>query len=386
MKPPTILIVEDDYDILRANRTALVLKGYSVLEADTLKKGRRFVKELSPDLIILDILLPDGNGLAYCEELRGKNDVPILFLSALNTKKDVLAGLRAGGDDYMSKPYDMDELILRVDALLRRTKLMRLKGMQQVQQNSNNHTLRIISFGGFHIYAGNNNDNEPVKIKFRTNKALELLAFLHSYRGKPVHQSIVLDSLFEDTRLKKAKNILYLASYYLRKALKSHNLDNIVNYTNSTFTLDKNCIKSDLIEFEDCFAQYKSVNKDNILNWEYAANLYRGEYVAFCEYPWAEEYRAYLGKLYMEGLFKMMKYYDRIKDRIKYLNITENLLRLDPLNEEVYESLISSCLQSGDRKKALESYERLKKNLWDELNIKPRKEINDLLKSHIKNS
>lgn len=124
MKKATILIVEDDRDILNANRAALELEGYDVLTADTLSKGRSAAEELSPDLIILDILLPDGNGLSYCEELRGKSGIRILFLSALNTREDVLAGLRAGGDDYISKPYDMDELLLRVETLLRRGKLI----------------------------------------------------------------------------------------------------------------------------------------------------------------------------------------------------------------------------------------------------------------------
>ena len=124
MKDTTILIIEDDYDIRSANRAALELEGYQTLEADTLSKGRKIVEESQPELIILDILLPDGNGLQYCKELRGKSDIRILFLSALNAKSDLLAGLMAGGDDYMAKPYDMDELLLRVEALLRRGKLI----------------------------------------------------------------------------------------------------------------------------------------------------------------------------------------------------------------------------------------------------------------------
>lgn len=137
MKKANILIVEDDSDILNANRAALELEGYDVLAVDTLSKGRSVVDEYSPDLIVLDILLPDGNGLSYCEEMRRKSGIRILFLSALNTREDILAGLRVGGDDYISKPYDMDELLLRVEALLRRGKLigqeeppMRLGGLE----------------------------------------------------------------------------------------------------------------------------------------------------------------------------------------------------------------------------------------------------------------
>ena len=124
MRSGRILIVEDDDDIRGANRAALELEGYVVVEADSLSDAQSHLKNSSPDLIILDILLPDGNGLRYCEELRGTSGVRILFLSALNTKADLIAGLRAGGDDYITKPYDMEELLLRVEALLRRGKLV----------------------------------------------------------------------------------------------------------------------------------------------------------------------------------------------------------------------------------------------------------------------
>ncbi len=124
MNDATILIVEDDRDISRATRAALELTRYGVVEADTLAKAREAVRRFSPDLILLDVLLPDGNGVRFCEELRGGSDIRILFISALGDKEDLMAGLRAGGDDYISKPYEMDELILRVKALLRRGRLI----------------------------------------------------------------------------------------------------------------------------------------------------------------------------------------------------------------------------------------------------------------------
>lgn len=120
-------MIEDNLAILRTNRTALKLEGYRVLEADTLAKGRKMTEQENPDLILLDILMPDGNGLEYCRDYLGKNGARILFLSALNTKEDVIAGLRAGGDDYIAKPYLMEELLARVEALLRRGRLIKME-------------------------------------------------------------------------------------------------------------------------------------------------------------------------------------------------------------------------------------------------------------------
>lgn len=120
MSEKKILLVEDNPDITKLNRMALELAGYRVLEADTIKKGRELVDTENPDLIVLDVVLPDGSGLEYCQEIRGVSDIRILFLSAMNTKENALAGLRAGGDDYITKPYIIEELLLRVETLMRR--------------------------------------------------------------------------------------------------------------------------------------------------------------------------------------------------------------------------------------------------------------------------
>lgn len=120
MNNPTILMIEDNPAILRTNRMALELAHYRVLEADTLEAGRALAQGEGPDLILLDILLPDGNGLEYCREVFGQNAPRILFLTAMNTPEDMIAGLRAGGDDYMTKPYLIGELLARVEAILRR--------------------------------------------------------------------------------------------------------------------------------------------------------------------------------------------------------------------------------------------------------------------------
>ncbi|MDR1188085.1 MAG: response regulator transcription factor [Bifidobacteriaceae bacterium] len=122
MRRERILLVEDNLEIQRANARLLQLSGYTVAMAFDLAQARAAIKSAAPDLVVLDILLPDGSGIALCDEIRPVTDVPILFLSALGETDDVVKGLRAGGDDYLPKPYHYDELVARIEALLRRAR------------------------------------------------------------------------------------------------------------------------------------------------------------------------------------------------------------------------------------------------------------------------
>lgn len=121
----TILMIEDNPDIMKINRTILE-KQYNILEATTLMKGEALLKENNPDLILLDIMLPDGSGLDFCERIRNSSDsnannIPILFITALGENTEIVEGFTRGGDDYITKPYDLDVLSARIEALLRRT-------------------------------------------------------------------------------------------------------------------------------------------------------------------------------------------------------------------------------------------------------------------------
>jgi DNA-binding response OmpR family regulator len=115
-------LVEDNPAVQRNNRAILARRGYSVREASDLTQARAAVAEEEPDAIILDIMLPDGSGLDFLTELRRGSRIPALMLTALGTPADIARGLRAGGDDYLPKPYDLDVFLARVEALLRRAR------------------------------------------------------------------------------------------------------------------------------------------------------------------------------------------------------------------------------------------------------------------------
>jgi DNA-binding response OmpR family regulator len=114
-----VLLVEDNAKILEINRRLLEKDGLLVLTAKTLAEARERLKIALPDVVVLDIMLPDGSGLDFLPELRELCGAPVLFLTAKAERADVLAGLTAGGNDYITKPYDIDEFRMRVTGFLR---------------------------------------------------------------------------------------------------------------------------------------------------------------------------------------------------------------------------------------------------------------------------
>ena len=120
MTQHTILLVEDSNDILTGNKKRLEQEGYRVMAARTLREARELLGKSFPDLAVLDILLPDGSGIDFCRQLVSVSRIPILFLTSLNDSEQVVKGLRAGGDDYLTKPYNEEEFLARIEALLRR--------------------------------------------------------------------------------------------------------------------------------------------------------------------------------------------------------------------------------------------------------------------------
>ena len=119
----TILLVEDNKDLSEINRRALVAEGYSVKTAFTLAQARNILQTVSPEVILLDVALPDGDGMDFCGEIRQSTDAHILFLTSRTEHEDKLKGLGVGGDDYITKPYKLDELLARVNAAMRRREI-----------------------------------------------------------------------------------------------------------------------------------------------------------------------------------------------------------------------------------------------------------------------
>src|SRR5688500_10517225 len=119
----TILIVDDDADIRAMMQDMLAIVGYAVLEAGTCAEGLRQARAHRPQIVLLDVVLPDGNGIELCHILKNDPDLARTFVVLISgqalTRQDRITGLEIGADEYISKPIFMDELLARVRALLR---------------------------------------------------------------------------------------------------------------------------------------------------------------------------------------------------------------------------------------------------------------------------
>lgn len=129
-KRPLILMVEDDEDVALLNARMLGRRGYEVATAANASEARACARTRPPDLFMLDIILPDGDGLSLCKEFREDSDAPVLFLTGKKTTEDRIAGLDGGGDYYLTKPYSMDELLAVIERLLQRA----LKSKEKISE------------------------------------------------------------------------------------------------------------------------------------------------------------------------------------------------------------------------------------------------------------
>ncbi|MBI3666655.1 MAG: response regulator transcription factor [Acidobacteria bacterium] len=182
MPPKKILIVEDEPAMVRLLRDNLVYEGYEVLVATDGEVALTTAFEQSPDLILLDIMLPKLDGLTICKRLRERHlATPILMLTARNLEQDKVTGLKIGADDYLTKPFSLAELLARTEAILRRAGTPRLETFQ-----FGDITVNFTSFEA--IKNGRALDLSP--------REFEILRYLVEHRGQVVSRSEMLDRIW----------------------------------------------------------------------------------------------------------------------------------------------------------------------------------------------
>jgi DNA-binding response OmpR family regulator len=185
-KLKSILIIEDEADLVLGLADAFEFEGYEVHSAPTGEKGVEMAEALSPNLVILDLMLPGMNGYNVCEAIR-KNDTitPILILSARSQENDIIRGLEAGADDYVTKPFSIGELLARVRAIFRRIEPGREKNAARLINVGDT----VVNIDSYTATSG----NRQTDLGFY---ATAILQVLNEHRGEPVSRDDILDAVW----------------------------------------------------------------------------------------------------------------------------------------------------------------------------------------------
>ena len=183
-----ILIVDDDPDMIEVLTVNLQRAGYRVDSADSGARGIELALVSSYDLLILDLKLPDVDGLQVCKALRGgEQRVPIMMLTSRKSEPQKIAGFESGADDYMTKPFGMGELLVRVKALIRRAEMSAAPRTEQK---------RILRIGGLVIDLEKRNVSAEGRDVELTATEFDLLAFLAERPGRPFSREELLQHVW----------------------------------------------------------------------------------------------------------------------------------------------------------------------------------------------
>ena len=182
---PRILFVEDERSISEPFSHALEREGFEAVVAATAAEALRLAESVDPDLVLLDLMLPDGDGRDVCREIRRRSDIPIIMLTARGTETDRIVGLELGADDYVVKPFSGPEVIARIRAVLRRTgsspageEVARVEGLE-LDGASRRVTL----------------DGEEVEL---SRKEFDLLAALMERAGRVVRRETLMEEVWDE--------------------------------------------------------------------------------------------------------------------------------------------------------------------------------------------
>jgi DNA-binding response OmpR family regulator len=181
-----ILIVEDDDHLAHGLRINLELEGYEPLVAHSAEEGLLFWRQGGIDLILLDVMLPGMDGFTFCRRIREKGDrVPILFLTARVGEEDRSRGLEEGGDDYMSKPFNLRELLARIKGMFRREEWFRSQPTEE-----------ILLLGDCRVNLRTLEVETPRGSFQLKEKEVMILRLLAEHKGQPVARATILDRVW----------------------------------------------------------------------------------------------------------------------------------------------------------------------------------------------
>ena len=206
-----VLVVEDDRGLANGISFSLVRDGYEVCSGGSLKQAYRLLKEQEPDAVLLDLNLPDGDGMEFCRRIREESSVPILMLTARDMETDEVQGLLSGADDYLTKPFSLAVLKARLDTVLRRSKASRERDREESRPDLCCGEIRLVP-GPMKVYL------KGEEISCSTTE-FRLLYYLMKNRGQVLLKEQILEYVWDSAGSFVDENTLQVAIRRLRRKI-----------------------------------------------------------------------------------------------------------------------------------------------------------------------
>ena len=188
-----VLVVEDEESYQEALKVGLTVEGFVVVSATNLSEARELIETTKPDLILLDVMLPDGSGLDLCREICETKRIPVIMVSARTEELDIVLGLEIGAADYVTKPYRLRELIARMRVVLRRP---------AIESND-----EIISFGDIRLDLTRRTVAKNDVVIELSRKEFDLLTLFATRLGQVVTREVCLDTLWWGLELSDTRTL-----------------------------------------------------------------------------------------------------------------------------------------------------------------------------------
>lgn len=352
-----VIVVDDEQPSLNKLVKLLENSGLAEVKGKFLKPldALEFLKENKADTVFLDIEMPDVNGMELSSRIIDLQEgINIVFVTAYN--QYAVEAFHLNALDYLMKPVSVSRLNETLN------KILAHKGI-----GVHSGGLDIRCFGRFGVSAGGE------QVKFRTEKAEELLALMIDKRGSFISRSEIIDTLWPDFDGDRALIHFNTTLHYVRKALLQYSVRIPFTYDGGGYKFDMDGMNCDYLRFCTFVEKGKIAERENIQQFEEAADLFTGEYLAGWEYNWAAVKRLRLEEQFIDLILKISEYYKQTGSLRKSAEwLKEGLIR-EPLNREVNYRLVEVLMAANECIYAVKYYEIYRNGLMNQFGREPDK-------------
>lgn len=350
----------NEFDNIEVIRTFTTAK-------DVLKEG----PTLDFQVAFLDVEMPGMSGLEVAQLLKTwDKNICIIFVTAY--RDYAVQAFDVQSLDYLLKPVSKSRLEITINRI---QKLFQKNLSSEKTRTHQKPMLQIRCFGEFVV-----SFDEKV-IHWRTIKSKELFAFLFLQLHMPVPRDNILDSLWSDTDVKKARVQLHTTVSYLRTTLSSYGYTDVIEYANGCYILKLNDFQCDAFDLEDILNTKAETGRLNIEKAEELIQNYHGEFMATMDYAWTTSKANLMNKQFSQLLDELILYYSKnqnLKNRERSLLFA---LEFNPYSDKIVQQLIQHYTEIGNRAEAIKIYHSFNSLLLTELNVSPSQETTELFQS-----